>query len=247
MNQTKNHYSYSVYADPEIARGFDADRFGGSVGELIKLTQERVVFSTLKEVTGWKVIDVGAGTGRFTIPFLASGAAEVAACDASAQMLEVLQEKIQDPRLHVHVADAHQLQFPDRYFDCALSFRMLLHVMDWKKALSELCRVSSSYVVFDFPPKHGFLLLAPVFHWIRGLFPGNVQKYRTFRIREVFAELDIHGFEVVTIDPGFFLPLIVYRTLGSKGLMRNVERMFSSLGLARLAGSPFTLFARRRK
>ena len=247
MHQTKNHYSYSVYADPAIARGFDADRFGGTIGELIKLTQERVVFGTLPEVKGWKVIDVGAGTGRFTIPFLASGAAEVAACDASTQMLEVLQGKIRDPRLSVHVADAHQLQFPDRYFDCALSFRMLLHVVDWNKALSELCRVSGNYVVFDFPPKHGFLLLAPVFHWIRGLFTSKVQKYRTFRIPEVFAELDSNGFDVVTIDPGFFLPLIVYRLIGSRRLMRYAERVFSSLGLARLAGSPFTLFARRRK
>lgn len=247
MSQTKDHYSYRVYADPSIARGFDDDRFGGTIGELIKHTQEHVVFSTLPEVKGWKVIDVGAGTGRFCRPFLEAGVAEVAACDASQQMLEVLQEKIRDPRLKAQVADAHKLQFPDRYFDCALSFRMLLHVIDWKQALSELCRVSGNWVVFDFPPGHGFLLLAPVFHRLRELFSSNVQKYRTFRIREVVSELDRNGFDVVTIDPGFFLPLIIYRTINSRGFMRSAERVFTALQLTRIAGSPFTLFARRRK
>jgi ubiquinone/menaquinone biosynthesis C-methylase UbiE len=247
MNQTRDHYSYRVYADSSIARNFDADRFGGTIGEQIKLTQERIVFATLPDVKGWKVIDVGAGTGRFTIPFLESGAGQVSACDASKQMLDVLQEKVRDPRLSVHVVDAHELNFPDRQFDCALSFRMLLHVIDWKKALSELCRVSGDWVVFDIPPRHGFLLLAPVFHSLRSLFSKNVQKYRTFRLREVYAELDRNGFEAVTVDPGFFLPLIVYRTLRSRTLMRAAERVFGALRFTRVAGSPFTIFARRKK
>lgn len=247
MNQARDHYSYRVYADPSLARNFDADRFGGTIGELIKHTQEQVVFSTLPDVRGWKVLDLGAGTGRFSVPFLNSGAAEVAACDASEQMLQVLQEKTRDPRLKVHLADAHDLHFPDRYFDCALTFRMLLHVIDWKKALSELCRVSGDWVVFDFPPAHGFLLLAPVFHRIRSLFSSEVQKYRTFPVREVLQELDRNGFEIVTIDPGFFLPLIVYRTLRSRTLMRMAERFFSWTRWTRLVGSPFTVFARRRK
>lgn len=247
MTQTRDHYSYRVYSDASVARGFDSDRFGGTIGEWIKYTQERIVFSTLPAVKGWKVVDVGAGTGRFTIPFLEAGAVEVAACDASKEMLDVLQEKIRDSRLQAHVVDAHELPFADRSFDCALTFRMLLHVIDWKKALAELCRVSGDWVVFDFPPRHGFLRLAPVSHWIRERFSSDVQKYRTFRIREIASELDKNGFEVVTIDPGFFLPLIVYRMINSRGFMQASERFFSALHLTRLAGSPFTFFARRRK
>src|SRR5262245_36608639 len=98
MNQTRDHYSYRVYADPAIARNFDADRFGGGIGELIKFTQERLVFSILGDVKDWKVIDVGAGTGRFSLPFVQMGAAEVAACDASREMLDVLREKTSDTR-----------------------------------------------------------------------------------------------------------------------------------------------------
>jgi ubiquinone/menaquinone biosynthesis C-methylase UbiE len=246
MNQIRNHYSYKIYADPQVARTFDSDRFGGSIGEFIKWNQEQVVFRELTSVEGWKIADVGAGTGRLTIPLIGKGA-KVTACDASAQMLEVLQTKTQNPNLEVRVVDAQELPFADRYFDCSLSFRMLLHVVDWKKAFSELCRVSNDWVIIDFPPKHGFLIFAPVWHALRKLFSSKVQSYRTFEADEVFSELKSHGFEVVSIDPGFFLPLAVYRTFRSKRLMTAAEKLFSRIGLTRRFGSPFTLFARRSR
>ncbi len=246
MAKTGEHYSYRVYSDPKTAREFDADRFGGSVGNLIKTTQENAVFAVFPDVKHWKVIDVGAGTGRFSIPLLERGA-QVTACDASQQMLDVLREKTDSPKLRTLVVDAHQLEFPDRSFDCAFSFRMLLHVINWRKALSELCRVSKDRVIFDFPPRHGFLIFAPVWHKIKKLFSTNVQEYRTFRMREVGEELEKNGFEIVSIDSGFFLPLAFYRFIGSAGFMKITERFFSALRLTRLAGSPVTLFACRKK
>lgn len=256
MAETEEHYSYRVYSDPKTAREFDADRFGGPVGNLIRTTQENVVFSTLlrgqpqgpplPDLRGWKVIDVGAGTGRFSIPLLNRGA-EVTACDASHHMLDVLREKTDHPNLQIVVVDAHRLEFPDQSFDCAFSFRMLLHVIDWKKALDELCRVSRDWVVFDLPPRHGFLIFAPVWHKIKKLFVSNVQEYRTFPMKAVREELKRNGFHIVSSDPGFYLPLSFYRFIGSAGFMKILERFFSALGLTRLAGSPVTLFARRKK
>lgn len=246
MNQTKDHYSYRIYADPKIAQTFDEDRFGGDIGSLIKQTQASIVFNTLPDLKNWKIVDVGAGTGRMTIPFLERGA-EVAACDASEQMLEVLRKKANSGALKAYVVDAHELPFPDREFGCSLSFRMLLHVIDWKKALAELCRVSSDYVIIDLPPRHGFLTFAPVWHAFRKLFSANVQSYRTFHLNEVESELNRHGFRIEQIDPGFFLPLAIYRTLRSAQLMKNLESLFARAGLTRRFGSPFTVFARRTK
>src|SRR5688500_11901020 len=140
MRPSKDHYSYRVYADPEIARSFDQERFGSEVGEFIKHTQEQVVFSTLPDVSGWKVIDVGAGTGRFSLAFLERGA-KVTACDASEEMLKVLRSKTTNSGIETKATDAQELPYPDGSFDCAISFRLLMHVLDWKQALSELCRV----------------------------------------------------------------------------------------------------------
>ncbi len=240
------HYSYRVYSDPKTAREFDADRFGGSVGTLIRTTQENVVFSRFPDIKNWKVIDVGAGTGRFTIPLLERGAA-VTACDASKQMLDVLREKTNDPKLQIVVVDAQRLEFPDQSFHCAFCFRLLLHVIDWKKALGELCRVSGDWIVFDLPPRHGFLVFAPVWHKLKKLFDSNVQEYRTFPMQEVREQLKENGFQIVSSDPGSFLPLSFYRFIGSAGFMKTLERFFSAIRLTRLAGSPVTLFARRNK
>ncbi len=243
---TREHYSYRVYSDPNMARDFDRDRFGGPIGELIKNNQEQLVFHTLPDVQNWKVIDVGAGTGRITLPFLSRGA-DVTACDASAEMLEVLKQKANHPALHVLVADAHHLQFPDQTFHCAISFRMLLHVVDWQKALSELCRVSKDWLVIDFPPQHGFLLFAPLLHALKRTFKKNHQSYRIISVSKIRRELHKNGFEIFGTDSGFFLPLGIHRVIGQPGFTRAIEKFFKNIRLTALTGSPITLFARRSK
>ena len=43
MTRSTRHYSYSAYANPEMARTFDEKRFGGPIGELVAGTQARVL------------------------------------------------------------------------------------------------------------------------------------------------------------------------------------------------------------
>ena len=246
MKQSRDHYSYRVYADPDVARNFDSERFGGAIGEFIRQTQEEILFNRLTDVKGWKVIDVGAGTGRVTIPLLKAGA-EVTACDASEEMLKVLQSKVESPALEIRSVDAHTLPFPDRSFQCAICLRLLMHVIDWKSVLSELCRVSDDWLMIDFPPRHGFLLLTPIWHLIRSVFASNVQAYRTISIGHVRRELASHGFEIVDRNPGFFLPLVLHRMVGSQPFTKSTERFFRITGLTQIAGAPVTLFARRKK
>jgi ubiquinone/menaquinone biosynthesis C-methylase UbiE len=244
MDSAKNHYSYRVYADPETAQSFDELRFGSAIGEFIKQTQEHLVFSQLPDVTGWKVIDIGAGTGRLTIPFLERGA-QVTACDASEEMLKVLQAKIKNSGLQTKVVDAHDLPFPDNNFDCAISFRLLMHVIDWKKALAEFCRVSSNWVVIDFPPRRGFLRFVPLFHLLKKPFTKNLQDYKILSLREVEEHLRQQHFEIVSRDNGFFLPIFAHRIIRSTRFAKGSEKLFRQLGLTGLFGSPATIFARR--
>jgi ubiquinone/menaquinone biosynthesis C-methylase UbiE len=246
MSAAKNHYSYRVYADPETARTFDSERFGSAIGEFIKQTQERIVFSTLPDVSGWRVIDIGAGTGRFTIAFLDRGS-DVTACDASAEMLNVLQSKIAkgSRSVQTETIDAQELTFPDKSFDCAVSFRLLMHVIDWQKALSEICRVSKDWVVFDFPARRGFLRLTPLFHFLRKPFSNNLQAYKILSLPEVQQILRSNNFNIVSQDDGYFLPIVVHRMMRSPGLSRTVEKAFAGIRLTKLFGSPVTIFARR--
>jgi ubiquinone/menaquinone biosynthesis C-methylase UbiE len=244
MTSAKDHYSYQVYADPETARSFDRKRFGGPIGEFLKAHQEQLVFSKLGEVSGRKIIDVGAGTGRFTIPFLEKGA-HVTACDASEEMLEVLKSKIMSVNLRTEVIDAHELPFPDQTFHCAVSFRMLMHVLDWRKALSELCRVSKDWVIFDLPPRRGFLRFAPAIHRITKPFRRKMQPYRVIPLIHVLRELKSHRFRAIGQDDGFFLPITAHRLIRSRAFTDSVEKIFGSVHLTKHFGSPVTVFARR--
>jgi hypothetical protein len=49
------------------------------------------------------------------------------------------------------------------------------------------------------------------------------------------------------MDPGFFLPLMIHRAIGSPQFTSASEKFFRQIGLTRIAGSPITLFARRSK
>lgn len=245
MTSQKDHYSYRVYADPETARTFDQLRFGSGVGEFLKRNQENLVFHHLADVQGWRVVDVGAGTGRLTIAFLERGA-EVVACDASEEMLKVLRSKITSPALQTKQTDAQDLSFDDRVFDCALSFRLLMHVLDWKKALSELCRVSRDWVVIDFPPRRGFLRFAPLFHGLKKPFVKQLQAYKVLPLDEVRQVLTSCGFELHAIDSGYFLPITMHRLVRSVSVVKALESGFSKLGLTNSFGAPVTVFARRK-
>src|SRR5580765_3516521 len=84
----RNHYSYTTYADPEMARTFDARRFGGPIGDLIATTQARVLVSLIGTIRDQAILDVGTGTGRAAL-LLAKEGANVTGIDASSEMLAV--------------------------------------------------------------------------------------------------------------------------------------------------------------
>ena len=83
MKESREHYSYSVYADPAMAESFEGRRFSGPIGRLIAESQEQVIASFLEPVRGRRILDVGTGTGRGAIALAARGA-QVTGVDASA-------------------------------------------------------------------------------------------------------------------------------------------------------------------
>ena len=135
-----------------MAAGFDAARFGGPIGQLLLEDQERVLLQFLGNVANTRILDLGTGTGRAAIA-LARRGAHVTGVDASSEMLNVARHRAAEERLPIEFSegDAHALAFPDRAFDAAVCFRLLMHVPDWRLAIRELCRVADTRLVFDYP------------------------------------------------------------------------------------------------
>jgi SAM-dependent methyltransferase len=148
----RGHYSYTHYADPTTARGFDDRRFGGPIGELVASTQARVLTNMVGRIKDRSILDVGTGTGRAALLF-ARGGALVTGVDASAQMLAVARQRAaaENARISFQVMDAHALGFPDRAFDVTVSLRVLMHSPRWRKCIAELCRVAERLVILDYP------------------------------------------------------------------------------------------------
>lgn len=85
-----------------------------------------------------RVLDVGTGTGRISIPLLERGL-DLIGCDLSSKMLLRLREKF--PTARLAQADASELPFHDAAFDAVLTAHVLHLIPTWREALREFRRV----------------------------------------------------------------------------------------------------------
>jgi ubiquinone/menaquinone biosynthesis C-methylase UbiE len=242
----RGHYSYAHYASREVAEGFDALRFGGPIGRFLVEEQERLLIEALAPLSGRSVVDVGTGTGRAAI-FLAQKGARVIGLDASAEMLDVARVRASEAGVSVtfDLADAHSLPLDDRSVDAAVCFRVLMHAIEWPKAVWELCRVARHRVVLDFPSSRSAAALESAHRRRQAARGKPVEAYRVLAERDVTAELERHGFRVTTIHRQFVLPINLHKKIGRLAVTRRVEGALRAAGLLAWFGSPVTMVAER--
>jgi SAM-dependent methyltransferase len=233
------HYSYEIYRRADYAGRFDEDRFGGPAGRMFHDIHLGKLWELLPEVHGVRILEVGAGTGRFAVPLAVRGA-RVTATDASAAMLAVARDKAhaRGVSLDLQVADAHHLPFRDRSFDVVLSSRMLMHVIDWRQVLAEMCRVASLCVIADYPPRCSFAGSTPLLLPLVKRRKPETQVYRVFSPRCVRRELERHGFAETAWNKQFVLPFFVHRRWRDPARSLRWERLLAALGLQRAFGAP---------
>jgi ubiquinone/menaquinone biosynthesis C-methylase UbiE len=243
---TRRHYGYTHYANHEVAEGFDALRFGGPIGRYLLETQQALLMSAIAPTDGRRVLDVGTGTGRAALALAAAGA-RVTGVDASREMLGIARRRAAEQGVTptFEVADAHALPFASRSVDAAVCFRLLMHVEDWRRCVSELCRVSRWRVVLDFPARGSFAALESMARRVAAAAGRTTEAYIVLAERDVRAELAAGGFRVTTVHRQFVLPIALHKTIGSLGVTTALESGLRAVGLRRLLGSPVTMVAER--
>jgi len=247
VTERREHYSYTVYAEPATARQFDHTRFGGPVGELVGRREAESIARFAGPLTGRTVLDVGTGTGRIAL-FLTRAGASVTGLDASKEMLKVARERASAAHAAIHfvAGDAHALNFPDRSFDVVVSSRVLMHTPRWQACIDEMCRVARSRVVVDYPSARSLAMLQSLYRRTSHALGGPTsQPYRVFFDRELAAAFERNGFRVRSRDRQFVLPVGFYKLIGSAPAAQFSEGVFRRLGLARLFASPVTVLAER--
>jgi ubiquinone/menaquinone biosynthesis C-methylase UbiE len=242
----RDHYSYTVYADPAMAETFDRARFSGPIGEWLAETQAAILRDYAGTAGGGDVLDVGTGTGRAALVLAESGA-RVTAVDASSEMLRVAEARAvaRGAGITFSVGDAHHLAFADRAFDTVVSLRVLMHTPDWRQCVAEACRVSRRRVIVDYPAA---LSVAAVQSGARKLahrMGARTEPYRVFTAREIGAAFASHGFRITREHRQFVLPIAFHKAIASRGFSQGLERGLAALGLLAMTGSPVTVLAER--
>lgn len=128
----------------EMATMFDdvAPRYD-LVNDILSMGQtrhwRRIVVDAVGAVPGQRVLDLAAGTGTSSEPYADAGVS-VVACDFSVGMLRV--GKRRRPDIDFIAGDATNLPFADNTFDATTISFGLRNVIDPKKALREMLRVT---------------------------------------------------------------------------------------------------------
>jgi ubiquinone/menaquinone biosynthesis C-methylase UbiE len=141
------------------AAGYDS-KWGidfGQIGQAQVLGKLRKVLGAELERGFGRSLEIGAGTGYFSLNLLQAGAVQEATCtDISPGMVRTL--AVNAARLNLPVktarADAESLPFPDSSFDLVLGHAVLHHLPDLERAFNEFFRVlrPEGWIVFAGEP-----------------------------------------------------------------------------------------------
>ena len=234
------HYSETLYS--EIADRYDETRWGRK-GEFIDLLQKELLYRILEKYgikKNDKILDIGAGTGRFVIPFAKKGY-DAYGIDISENILQIAKNKARDlPNLHLEKANAKNIPFPDNYFDFITSYRVLVHIPDYEIVIKEIYRVlkPGGYALLEFNNKYSLSGIGKLLRQLRKILsiPEETDTQIVSRSK-LFKSFSNAGFEIEKIYRQFFISEVLYRYLPKQmlELVKSVDVVLSNSILGNIA------------
>ena len=176
---------------------------------------------------GTKVLELGAGTGRYSIA-LAKEGMEVTAVELVPRNVEVLRERSKGiPGIEAVQGDATDLsRFADDTYDVSLVFGPMYHLYDKdevNKAIDEVIRVTKpgGAILFAFISVYGIMYSNYLQgNWAAGEEENFTRDYQTRHFKEqLFTGYEVPEFEGLFTDK----PVKWITTAGVDGLLEAVE------------------------
>lgn len=121
----------------------DYDRwYTTKIGSFADEVETRLALSMFSPYSGMKVLDVGCGTGNFSIKLARLGC-KVTGIDLSEKMLDIARRKAKKEHLDIEFynMDVYRLEFPDGCFDGVFSMAAFEFIKEPLKAYREMYRV----------------------------------------------------------------------------------------------------------
>jgi ubiquinone/menaquinone biosynthesis C-methylase UbiE len=163
---SRAHVQQAYSKDPDR---YDLVRLEDPRGALLSNHDRRIVCGLFPKADGvQRVLEVGAGTGRFTLDALEHGF-KLIATDINELMLKSLREKLaragREDDCEVRIADIFDLDFPDESFDFVFSLHVIPrfeNLEDQEVALTEVARIvrPGGSFLFNYRSRKSFYNLA---------------------------------------------------------------------------------------
>lgn len=234
-----------ISPDIETASLNYSKRFCGVVGKYFLERQKKIIESYLPETPQkLRILEVGGGHCQLTEDFLKKGH-EVWVHGSSEKALwkvDDLEAKY-PTQVKKFISDFDRLDIEDKSFDVVVSIRLMSHIKDWKKLVSEMCRISKSRVIFDFPPKSSFNIFYPFLFKLKKWYEKDTRPFRSFTKCNVNKELKNNGFIRKDSSGQFFIPMVIHRFIKKPNLCKKMEFFSASVGLTKFFGSPIIVVA----
>ena len=227
----------SQKADIETSSEDYARRFSGKIGEYFLEVQTKFTLKLLNKWPTAKILDVGGGHAQLAIP-LVENKYDVTIAGSDESCRKRLDKYMNRDSFEYLTCNLLNLPFDNNSFDVVISFRLLTHEVNWQRQISELCRVAKYAVIIDYPDKRSFNIFYDILFNIKKKFEGNTRAYQNFSRKIIIEEFRKNNFINAVTKPEFFLPMVVHRKIKNVFIMKNIENLFSKLGISKLFGSP---------
>lgn len=180
------------------------DWYKSKLGNFVDKVETELAFSLFKPYFGMKILDVGCGTGNFSIK-LAEMGCKVVAIDMSEEMINKAKEKAKDKGLDIefHLMDVYDMKFNDKSFDGVFSMAAFEFIKEAQKAYDEMYRVLKA---------DGYLLIGTINRkskWGKMYFSKSFQEDSVFKHADFKSMDDLKSLnmkEVVDSGECLFIP-----------------------------------------
>ncbi len=234
---------YLETADIETSSEDYARRFTGHVGAWLLSVQSNIVLKILASLgSSQSVLDVGGGHGQLAATFIKAGC-NVTVIGSSSECETKIKPLVESGQCSFIEGDLISLPFPDKSFDVVTCFRFLSHCTRWEKCIGELCRVSKTMVIADFPSSRSLNILTPWLFKAKRKIEGNTRTYTLFSPSQIEASFLNNDFKIESSHKQFFFPMVFHRSFKNVVFSRILENLSSCFGLTYLFGSPVIITA----
>jgi ubiquinone/menaquinone biosynthesis C-methylase UbiE len=194
------------------AEKYEEKRFANNRGKYEDKFQKDVLFSMVNSWEGLSILEVGCGTGRFSIEVQKKGAL-VIALDPAFSMLIRLKGKIntkREDKIELVCGSGLELPFKDNVFDGCICVNVLSHLPNYERAFREInrCLKPCAFFIFNIPNLLSPLLLVGLWVNLRKKSLINPVYTKWYTLGEIKKNLEKAGFEIEAVK-GVFIPAVI--------------------------------------